>query len=53
MISPRILQAKEAELKSDCVAVIDLGLTYVERPTLVMGIRGIAAMDITVTTGKE
>lgn len=50
---PAILRAKEPELRSDCVAVIDLGLTYVERPTLVMGIRGIAAMDVTVSTGKD
>lgn len=50
---PALLKSKQAEVKADYVAVIDLGLTYLDRPTLVVGIRGIVAMDISIKTGDE
>jgi acetylornithine deacetylase/succinyl-diaminopimelate desuccinylase-like protein len=43
-----LLDKKKKQLKSDYLAVVDLGLQKAETPSLTLGIRGIMTLEITV-----
>ena len=45
-----ILKAKESELQSDYLAIVDLGLPNLQTPTITLGVRGLVTMDVEVSS---
>lgn len=47
-----ILSTKTEELKADYVAIVDLGIDSMKKPSITLGFRGITTMDVELSSSK-